>query len=74
MPLGIRLVLWKIKQHVRLSYGIGKSFVVGEEEVLQQFDRMAAVVNKNVAHRMRKKVDGARLDVIRSLGKLWSFR
>jgi hypothetical protein len=57
---------------VRLGYSIGKGFVVGEEEVLLQFDRIASVVHKNIAFKMRKRVDIARLDVIRSLGKVYN--
>lgn len=53
---------------MRLGYGIGKGFVVGEEDVLQQFERISAVVHKNIAYKMRKKVDVSRLEVIRSLG------
>ncbi len=57
---------------MRLGYGIGKGFVVGEEEVLQQFDRIASEVHKSIVHKLRKKVDSSRLDVIRSLGKILS--
>ena len=64
----LQYINYRIKFHVRLGYAIGKGFVVGEEEVLLQFDRIASVVHKNIAHRMRKRVDIARLDVIRSLG------
>ena len=60
---------YKINGHVRLGYGIGKGFVVGEEEILQQFDRIASVAHKSIAHKMRKRVDKSRLDVIRSLGR-----
>lgn len=64
----VKYINYRINHHVRLGYSIGKGFVVGEEEVLQQFDRIASVVHKNIAHKMRKKVDTSRLDVIRSLG------
>ena len=53
---------------MRLGYGIGKGFVVAEEEVLQQFDRIGSEVHKSIVHKLRKKVDSSRLDVIRSLG------
>lgn len=68
LPLAIKLINFRINVYVRLGYGIGKGFVVGEEDVLQQFERISAVVHKNIAYKMRKKVDVSRLDVIRSLG------
>lgn len=70
VPLGIKLVQFRINHLVRLGYGIGKGFVVGEEDVLQQFDRIASEVHKGIGHKLRKKVDSARLDVIRCLGML----
>lgn len=66
----MKYINYRINFHVRLGYAIGKGFVVGEEEVLQQFDRIASVVHKNIAYKMRKRVDMARLDVIRSLGMM----
>ena len=41
---------------------------MGEEDVLQQFERISSVVHKNIAYKMRKKVDVSRLEVIRCLG------
>ena len=58
------------QQRLQIGYGIGKGFVIGEEEILQQFDRIASVVRKSIAYRMKGKVDSNRLKVIRSLGTL----
>ena len=43
--------------------------MVGEEEVLLQFDRIVSGVHKNVVKNMKKKIVKARLDVIRRLGE-----
>ena len=45
--------------------------MVGEEELLQQFDRVVSMIpNKSIAQELRRRVEASRLDVIRSLGKL----
>lgn len=67
-PLGLLLVNIWINRNLRLGYGIGKGFVVGEESILQQFDRIGNVVDKKIAKKLKKKVEVNRLDVIRSLG------
>ena len=66
----IRLVDTVINRHLRFGYDIGKGFVVGEEELLQQFDRIVSMVpNKSIAQELRRRVESSRLDVIKSLGK-----
>ena len=70
LPLLIRLVDTIINRRLRFGYDIGKGFVVGEEELLQQFDRIVSMVpNKNIAQDLRRRVEASRLDVIRSLGE-----
>ena len=59
----------RINHHLKLGYSIGKGFVVGEEEVLQQFDRITSVVHWSVAKKMRKRISTSHLAVIHSLGK-----
>ena len=59
-----------INRRLRFGYDIGKGFVVGEEELLQQFDRIVSMVpNKSIAQELRRRVETSRLDVIRSLGE-----
>ena len=58
-----------INRRLRFGYDIGKGFVVGEEEMLQQFDRIGSVVHKNIAQELRRRAESTRLDVIRSLGE-----
>ena len=57
-----------INRKLRFGYDIGKGFVVGEEEMLQQFDRIGSVVHKNIAQELRRRAEETRLDIIRSLG------
>ena len=67
----IRVVDTIINLRLRFGYDIGKGFVVGEEELLQQFDRIVSMVpNKSIAQELRRRVEASRLDVIRSLGEL----
>ena len=69
----IRVVDTIINLRLRFGYDIGKGFVVGEEELLQQFDRIVSMVpNKSIAQELRRRVEASRLDVIRSLGELHS--
>ena len=42
--------------------------MVGEEEMLQQFDRIGSVVHKSIAQELRRRSEATRLDVIKSLG------
>ena len=63
-----------INLRLRFGYDIGKGFVVGEEELLQQFDKIVSMVpNKSIAQELRRRVETSRLDVIRSLGELWAW-
>ena len=58
-----------INRKLRFGYDIGKGFVVGEEEMLQQFDRIGVVVHKSIAQELKRRAEATRLDVIRSLGE-----
>ena len=70
LPLVIQLVDTVINRRLRFGYDIGKGFVVGEEELLQQFDKIVSMVpNKSLAQELRRRVETSRLDVIRSLGE-----
>ena len=74
LPLMIRLVDTVINRHLRFGYDIGKGFVVGEEELLQQFDKIVSMVpNKSIAQELRRRVETSRLGVIRSLGELLEY-
>ncbi len=58
-----------INRKLRFGYDIGKGFVVGAEEMLQQFDRTGAAVHMSIARELRRRAEVTRLDVIRSLGE-----
>lgn len=58
-----------INRKLRFGYDIGKGFVVGEEEMLQQFDRIGAVGHRGLAQELKRRAEATRLDVIRSLGE-----
>ena len=69
LPLLSRAVDAIINRRLRFGYDIGKGFVVGEEEMMQQFDRIGSVVHDNIAEELRRRSEATRLDVIRSLGE-----
>lgn len=58
-----------INRKLRFGYDIGKGFVVGVEEMLQQFDRIGSMIHKNIAQELHRRAEDSRLDVIRSLGR-----
>ena len=58
-----------INHKLRFGYDIGKGFVVGVEEVLQQFNRLGSMLHKSMAEDLRRRAEESRLDVIRSLGQ-----
>ena len=58
----------RMNHFLKLGYSIGKAFVVGEDEILQQFDRITSVLHTNVANNIKKKLNSSRLSAIRSLG------
>ena len=68
LPLFIKIVDHYINRRLRFGYDIGKGFVVGEEEILQQFDRLGSGVPKAIMDILWNRSEEARLDVIRSLG------
>ena len=67
LPKMIIIVDYFVNRRLRFGYDIGRGFVVGEEELLQRFDRFKQV-HKEVAEEMKTRVEKTRLDVIRSLG------
>ena len=67
LPKLVQLVDYFVNRRLRFGYDIGRGFVVGEEELLQQFDRIK-LVHKEVAEDLKQRVNATRLDVIRSLG------
>ena len=68
IPLFIRGVDNIIHRRLRFGYDVGKGFVMGEEEMLQQFDRFGGLVHKKIALELRRRAEETRLDVIKSLG------
>lgn len=52
---------------MRFGYDIGRGFVVGEEELLSQFERFIHI-DESVAKKFKKSIEETRLSVIRSLG------
>ncbi len=69
----IRLVDIIINNKLRFGYDIGKGFVVGVEEMLQQYERLSSILpHKSITRELRKRAEDSRLDVIRSLG-VWKF-
>lgn len=73
LPLLIRFVDIMINRKLRFGYDIGKGFVVGIEEMLQQFDRIGSMIHKNIAQELHRRAEESRLDVIRSLGRKHSL-
>lgn len=67
IPRLIKLVDYFINRRLRFGYDIGRGFVVGEEELLQQSDRIK-LVHKEIAEGFIKRVEATRLEVIRSMG------
>ena len=57
-----------INRKLRFGYDIGKGFVVGVEEMLQQFDRIGSMIHKNIAQEFHRRAEDSRLGVIKSLG------
>lgn len=68
LPMLIRLVDTMINSKLRFGYDIGKGFVVGVEEMLQQFDRFGSILHQSIAKELHRRTEESRLDVIRSLG------
>ena len=70
LPLVIRLVDILINNKLRFGYDIGKGFVVGREDMLQQFDKLSSVLpSQSISRELRRRAEQSRLDVIRSLGE-----
>lgn len=69
LPLMIRGVDNIVHRRLRFGYDVGKGFVTGEEEMLQQFDRFGALVHEKIAQELRRRAEDTRLDVIKSLGE-----
>ena len=68
LPLCIHAVDNIVHRRLRFGYDVGKGFVMGEEEMLQQFDRFGGLVHKKIAMELRRRAEATRLDVIKSLG------
>lgn len=71
MPLLLYLVNIVINRKLRIGYDIGKGFVVGIEEMLQQFDRIASIAPQSVSQEFHRRAEDSRLNVIVSLGGWW---
>ena len=63
----IRIVDYFINRQLRFGYDIGRGFVVGEDELLQRFDRISQV-HEPIAEELKLRVEETRLEVIKSLG------
>ena len=57
-----------IHRRLRFGYDVGKGFVMGEDEMLKQFDRFGGLVHKKIALELQRRAEETRLDVIKSLG------
>ncbi len=62
----IKLIDYFVNRRLRFGYDIGRGFVVGVEELVQKSDRLA-VVHRELAEGLIKRVEATRLDVIRSM-------
>ncbi len=70
LPLLIRLVDILINNKLRFGYDIGKGFVLGCEDMLQQYDKVSSVLpSRSVAKELQRRAEETRLNVIRSLGE-----
>jgi sodium/hydrogen exchanger 10/11 len=70
LPVFIHGVDNIIHRRLRFGYDVGKGFVMGEEEMLKQFDRFGGLVHKKIALELRRRAEETRLDVIKSLGHM----
>ena len=57
-----------MNHHLRLGYDIGKGFLTGEEDMMQQFGRLA-LTDEEQTQELREHSDSTRIEVIKSLGK-----
>lgn len=62
----IDIVNHQINKKLRLGYDVGKGYITGEEEVLNNIDVM--VDNKRIAKEIRHTVGLGRLDIMKELG------
>ena len=67
MPQLIKLLDNYISHYLGFGYGVGKGFVLAEEDVLKQFDNLQFIVNESIGLVMKTRVEKSRLDVLRSL-------
>lgn len=63
----IKIVDYFANRHLRFGYDIGRGFIVGEEDLLPQFDRLKQI-DPTVAENLKHRVEETRLRIIRSLG------
>lgn len=57
-----------VNHHLRLGYDIGKGFLTGEEDMMQQFGRLA-LMDEEQTKELKHHSDSTRMEVIKSLGE-----
>lgn len=57
-----------VNEHLRLGYDIGKGFLTGEEDMMQQFARLA-LMDEEQTQELKEHSDFTRIEVIKSLGE-----
>ena len=57
-----------MNEHLRLGYDIGKGFLTGEEDMMQQFERLA-LMDEEQTQELKQHSDNTRIEVIKSLGE-----
>jgi len=62
-----------VNHHLRLGYDIGKGFLTGEEDMMQQFGRLA-LTDEEQTQELKQHSDYTRMEVIKSLGKITGHR
>ena len=57
-----------VNEYLRLGYDIGKGFLTGEEDMMQQFGRLA-LMDEEQTRELKEHSDFTRIEVIKSLGE-----
>ena len=66
IPKLLDLVNLQINKNLRLGYDVGKGYITGEEEILNNIDVM--VDNKKIAKDIKGTVGKGRIEILKELG------
>jgi sodium/hydrogen exchanger 10/11 len=66
LPISVKIIEYMINRWLRLGYDIGRGFVVGEEEVLNQFDSFK-LVHEPTASKFKQRIETTKLNIIKSM-------